>query len=165
MAQLRDRKSRLCRRGSGAQVDIGGSGELILDPVFFFGRNYGRAPNTLANIPAKCLFQIRKNPPANPIAQRRQILVRSVLAEFQPMLANVAVNFSAPNSKKGPNNCKIDILNAAFRNFPHRAKTGPARAAKQVDQKSFDKVVGVMREKNGLGAPLFRNLRKELITR
>ena len=79
------------------------------------------------------------------------------------MLANVAVDFSTPNSKKRANNCKIVTFNPAFGNFPDRAQTGLARAAKQVDQKSFDKVVGVMSEKNRLGASLFRYLRKKIV--
>ena len=86
IAQVRDRKSPLCRRGSSPQVDIGGIEELILDPVFFFGRNHRRAPNTMANIPAECFFQIRNDPAANPVAQRRQIFVRRVLGNFSRCL-------------------------------------------------------------------------------
>src|SRR5207244_8981076 len=100
--------------------------------------NHRRAPNTMANIPAECFFQIRNDPPANLVAQRRQIFVRRVLAEFQPMLANVAVDFSAPNSKKRANNCKIVTFNPAFRNFPDRAKTSRARASKQTNNEPSD---------------------------
>src|SRR5260370_16266825 len=67
LAQLRDRKSRLCRRGSGGQVDIGGTWELVFDPVFFFAANRCRAPDALANISPEVLLQIRNDSPTNPL--------------------------------------------------------------------------------------------------
>ena len=75
ITQPRDRKRRLGGRGSGGQVDVGCARELILNPVFLFGRNHRRAPDALANVSPKILLQIRDDSTANPIAERRQILV------------------------------------------------------------------------------------------
>jgi len=154
IAQLPDRK-----------IEIGGIGELILDPVFFFGSDRRGTPDSPANVSSEILLQIRNDPPANPIAKRRQIFVRRVFAEFQSMLANIIVDFTPPDSKKRPNDCKIDIFNPAFRNFSDRAKTGRSGTAKQVYQKSFDQIVGVMPEKNVLCVTPFGNLRKEPVAR
>jgi len=152
VAQLCDRK-----------IDIGGVGELVFDPAFFFGRNRRRAPNALANISAKVFLQKGDNSPPNPVAQRRQIFVRRVFAKFQPMLADVIVDFAPPDSKQGANDCKIDIFNQAFRNFADRAQAGRPGTTEQVDQKSFDQIVGVMAEKNNSRTLLFCHLRKKFI--
>ena len=154
IAQSRDRK-----------IEIGGVGELALDPVFFFGDNHCRAPNALANVSSEVLLQIRNDSPADTIAERRQIFVRCVFAKFQSMLANIIVDFVPPDSKKRANNCKIGILNPAFRKFSNRAKTGRSGTTKQVDQKSFDQIVGVMCEKNGATSVAPGYLRKKLIAR
>ncbi len=165
VAQLRDRKSRLCRRRSGGKVDIGGVGKLVFDPVFFFGRNRRRAPNALANISAEVLLQKGDDPPPDPVAQRRQVFVRRVFAKFQPMLANVIVDFVPPDSKQGANDCKIDLFNPAFRNFSDPAETSRSGTTKQVDQKSFDQIVGVVAEKNGGRLQAIGYLSKKFIAR
>src|SRR5438477_113221 len=124
-----------------------------LNPVYFFAGNRCRAPNALANISTEVLLQIRNDLPADAVAERRQILVRSIFAEFQPTLANVIVDFTSPDSEERAHDCKIDIFNAAFRNFSDRAKTGRSGTTKQVNQKSFDQIVGVMGEENCATTP------------
>src|SRR5204863_4716691 len=51
------------------------------------------------------------------------------------------------------------------RNLAHRGETSETGAAKKVNQKRLDQIVGVMCEKDCVTASLFRDLCKELVAR
>ena len=74
----------------------------------------------------------------NAIAKRIEIFVRCVLAKFKLVLAHVIVDVFSPDAKKRPQDCQLNITDAASRDFPHRSETSAAGATKQIDQESFD---------------------------
>ncbi len=82
------------------------------------------------------------------IAKRIEIFVRCVLAKFDLMLAHINVDFFAPDAEERPHNGKIDIVDAAGCNLAHSAQACRPCAAKEIDQKGFDQVIGMMREEN-----------------
>src|SRR5438477_1770208 len=79
------------------------------------------------------------------------------------MFGDVLVNLTTPHAKKWAHDGKIDIVHASSRNFPHCAKPGCARTAKQVNQKSFNQIVGVMAKKNRSSAFLFGNSSEKFV--
>src|SRR5436853_7591848 len=79
------------------------------------------------------------------------------------MFGDVLVNLMTPHAKKWAHDGKIDTVHASFRNVPHCAKPGCARTAKQVNQKSFDQIVGVMAKKNRSSAFLSCNSSEKFV--
>ena len=53
------------------------------------------------------------------VAQRREIFVGRVFAEFEPVGANICVDFAAPECEQGTNNRKIDSTDMSRGNFAH----------------------------------------------
>ena len=49
----------------------------------------------------------------NAVAKRIEILVRCVLAKFEPMFAHIIVDLFAPDTEKWPHNGQIDIVDPA----------------------------------------------------
>src|ERR1035441_994042 len=62
------------------------------DPSFLFGCDHRRAPDALADVTAKCLFQIWNDAVTNAIAQWREIEIRNIFAEFVPMFVQILVD-------------------------------------------------------------------------
>src|SRR4029077_21122657 len=118
------------------------------DPFFFIRNNHSCSPNILADVAAEHFLQVRNDPMSNAVAQRCEIFVRSILAKFQPVLADVIVDLFAPDAKKRAHDRQVDAVDSSCRNFPHRRKAGAAGATKQIDQKRFDQIVGVMRDED-----------------
>src|SRR5207249_4513427 len=116
--------------------------------MFFFAGDCSSPPNGRTNVSAKDFLQIRDDAMPNAVAERIKILVRCVLAKFDPMFAHINVDLFAPDTEKRPHNDKIDIVDPARCNLPHPAQACSSRAAKEIDQKSFDEVVGVMPKKD-----------------
>src|SRR5438067_7603544 len=81
---------------------------------------------------------------SNAVAQRDEILIRSILAKSQPVLADIIVDFFAPDAKERSHDRQVDAVDSPCRNFPHRSKPGATGATKQVNQKGFYQIVGVM---------------------
>jgi len=81
------------------------------------------------------------------------------------MLANIFVDVGAPEAKKRADDGKIDIGNLAHCYSAHGAQARGSRAAKQIDQKCFDQIVGVMAQKNGLAFLAFRDSGEKRIPR
>src|SRR4029077_1342786 len=114
--------------------------QFALDPFLFISSNDSRSPNVLADVAAKHFLQIRNDPMSNAVAQRCEIFVRSILAKFQPVLAEVVIDLFAPDAKKRAHDRQVDAVDSSCRNFPHRSKAGAAGATKQIDQKRFDQI-------------------------
>src|SRR4029077_10539288 len=114
--------------------------QLALDPFLFIRSNHSCSPNVLADVAAKRFLQIRNDSMSNAVAQRREILVRSILTKSQPVLADVIVDLFAPDVKKRPHDRQVDAVDSPCENFPHRSKAGAAGAAKQINQKGFDQI-------------------------
>ncbi len=66
---------------------------------------------------------------------------------------------------EGVDHGKIDIVDSPDGNIAHGGETGETGAAKKVNQKRLDQVVGVMCEKDCVTASLFRDFCKERIAR
>ena len=69
---------------------------------------------------------------ANTIAKRIEIFVRSVLAKFEPLLAQINVDLFAPDTEKWANNDKIKLVDAARGDFTHSGETSDSGASDQV---------------------------------
>ena len=78
-------------------IAIWRNSHLIVDPVLFIGGDSRGSPNILTNIAAECFLQIRNDAMPDAVAQRREIFVGRVFAEFEPVGANIYVDFAAPD--------------------------------------------------------------------
>src|SRR5947207_598347 len=95
------------------ELGIGRIRELFFDPMFFFAGDCSSPPNGRTNVSAKDFLQIRDDAMPNAVAERIKILVRCVLAKFDPMFAHINVDLFAPDTEKRPHNGKIDIVDPA----------------------------------------------------
>src|SRR2546423_8512742 len=169
-AQPRSNGAALDGHGKGAQLFDAELSQLcqfgrqqLFKEALFFARDGGGAPNVLANVAAKRFFQIWNDAVPDAITQRSEILVRSVFAEFHSMRANVFVDLVAPDAEKRTDNHKIDTVNSARRNVAHGAESGGSRAAEQIEQESFDEIIGVMSKEDGATFLSLRDPGKEII--
>src|SRR5262245_56428431 len=102
---------------------------------------------------------------SNAVTQRGEIFVRSILAESQPVLADVILDLAAPHPEQRPYDRQVDTINSPCRNFPHRTQAGAAGSTKQIDQKSFDQIVSVVRDEDRPAVSAPCGFSKECVTR
>ena len=102
---------------------------------------------------------------ANTIAKGIKILVRSVLAKFEPLLAQINVDLFAPDTEKWANNDKIKLVDAARGDLTHSGETSRSCTAEQVQEKSLDEIVCMMCQKNRAAATSLRNFGKKRVAR
>jgi len=74
------------------------------------------------------------------------------------------IDFLAPDSKQRPNDLELGSRDATRTGLAHSAKAGRPGAAKQIHQKSFHEVIGVMAEKNRATPATPCDARKKFVT-
>src|SRR5690349_5668061 len=80
------------------------------------------------------------------------------------MFCDIAIDLGPPDTKQRSDEFEYPIT----RERAHRTESAPARPAKEVQQESFDLIVGLMREKNRPTPPPFAHRfkkRQPLLTR
>src|SRR4030095_1949343 len=99
------KRDRQCAKLCDGEVRICRITELALDPVLFICSDHCCSPNVLPDIAAKRFLQIGNNSMSDAVAKRREILVCSIFANSQSVIADVIVDLIAPDAKKRPHDC------------------------------------------------------------
>jgi hypothetical protein len=102
---------------------------------------------------------------ANPVPKRTEHFVRRVFAIFQAMGFEVGVNLVPGRSQKRTHDGQVNAIHVTRCNLPHASEPGRSRAPKQIEEKCFDEVSGVMAEKNCGATPAAGDAREKIVTR
>src|SRR5262245_46113419 len=99
------------------------------------------------------------------VSQRGEIFVCRILTKFQLVCPDVIVDFFAPKAKERPDDRQLDVVDPPRRNFAHCGKTCVAGATEQIDQKSLNQIVSVMRNEDGFAVSASCGFSKESVAR
>ena len=80
----------------------------------------------------------------HPVAEGSQTGVRSVVTKFEVMLREVSVDLLAGGAQERADDRELHAIASTRRNLPDAAQPGRSRAAKEIEQKCFDQIVGMM---------------------
>jgi hypothetical protein len=136
-----------------------------LDPISLIDGDERGSPDSHAHLPAHLPLDVGNHAAAHSIANGTKVFVGRILAKFDLVGLYICVDLVAPNPEQRPDDLEFRSRDSSRGYVTHSPKTRGTGAAKQVHQKSFHEIIGVMTQEKRVAAPASRDAGEKIITR